>query len=133
VKGSEFKSLKERLITVRHHLEKYTELAPEKRTELEKIKGGISDSEFLLQLKGVDDKDLEAPIQEVVDLACGQLSSSIDTAVRKMSRAVLRMQQEECTRLMQHKIKTEERKVLDDILVDFIQVINKVSAGRRPS
>jgi hypothetical protein len=187
VKGSEFKSLKERLITVRHLLERYTELAPEKRTELiqvvlfednlqraqqifprpdknsqsgytslpsivsgfffgsketdeeslrkelEKIKSGVSDSEFLLQLKGVDDKDLEAPIQVVVDLACGQLSSSIDTAVRKMSHAVLRMQQEEYTRFMQHKIKTEERKVLDDILVDFIRVINKVSAGRRPS
>jgi hypothetical protein len=183
VKGSEFKSLKERLITVRHLLEKSPELAPGKRTELiqavlaegdqraqqmfpkpdkntqsgytslssmvtgffygskdeeahrkeSKIKSGVSDSEFLLQLKSVDDKDLKAPIQAAVDLACGQLSSSIDTAVKKMIHAVQRMQRENCTSSVQREIETEENKVLGGVLLDFIQVVNKVSAGCRPS
>jgi hypothetical protein len=187
VKGSEFQSLKKRLIATRHLLKKYPELAPGKRTELiqavlsegglqrarqifpkpdkndqsgytsvlskvtgffsgsketdeeslrkevEKITRGVSDSKFLLQLKDEDVKDLEAPIQAAVDLACGQLSSSIDKAVKKMTLAVLQMQQEECKRLMRHKIETEERKVLDGLLVNFIQDINKVSAGRRTS
>lgn len=184
VKGPEYQSLKERLIAVRYLLEKYPELAPEKRKELiqavlsednlqraqqvfpkpdqsgktslfskltgffsgsketdeeslrkelRKIKSGTSDSGFLLQLKGVDDKELEAPIQAVMNLACGQLISSIDTAVKKMTHAVLRMQQDECKRSMQREIEAEKRKELRGIFVDFIQVINKVSAGRRTS
>lgn len=187
MKGPEFKSLKKRLIAVRYLLEKYPELAPEKRTELihavlsednlqraqqifprpdkdnhsgkpsliSKLIGffsgseetdeeslrkelkektsGVSDSNFLLQLKGVDDKELKAPIQATVDLACGQLSSSIDTTVKKMTHAVLRMQLDECRRSMQREIEMEERKVLGGILLDFIQVINKISTGRRPS
>jgi hypothetical protein len=183
VKRAEFRSLKKRLITVRHLLEKNPELAPGRRTELvqavlfedpqrtqqifpkpdknnqpsllskfmgffsgsketeeeslridvKKIKSGVSDPEFLLQLKGVDDKDLETSIQAAVDLACGQLSSSIDTAVKKMVHAVLRMQQEECKRSLKHEIETEERKELGDISVNFIQAINRVSAGRRTS
>ena len=103
------------------------------RKELKKKTSGVSDSNFLLQLKGIDNEDLEAPIRTAVDLACGQLSSSIDSAVKKMTHAVLRMQQEECQRSIQREIETEERKVLSSILADFIQVINKVSAGRRPS
>lgn len=93
----------------------------------------VTDSDFLLRLKGVDDKDLEAAIQAAVDLACGQLSSSIDTVVKKMAKAVLRMQQNECRRSLKCKIETEERKELGDILVKFIQAINRASAGRRTS
>jgi hypothetical protein len=187
VKGSEFKSLKERLIAIHHVSEKYPELAPERRTELvqaalsgnnlqraqqifpkpdknnqpgstsvlqkltgflsgprgtdeellrknlKKITNGVSDSDFLLQLKDVDDKDLEVPIQAAVDLACGQLSSSIDTAVKKMSYAVLKMQQDECKRSLQREIETEGWKELRNIFVNFIQAINRVSAGRRTS
>jgi hypothetical protein len=103
------------------------------RKDLKKITNGVSDSDFLLQLKDVDDKDLEAPIQAAVDLACGQLSSSIDTAVKKMSPAVLRMQTDECKRSLQREIETEERKELGDIFVNFSQAINIASAGRRSS
>jgi hypothetical protein len=188
LKGHDFVSLKERLITVRHLLEKCPELVPGKRTELikavlsednlqrvqqifpkpdknnqsgktsslfsmltgffsgsketdeeslrkelKKIISGVSDSNFLLQLKGIDDKELETPIQAAMDLACGQLSSSIDATVRKMTHAVLRMQQEECRKSMQHDVETEKRKVLGGILLDFIRDVNKVSAGRRTS
>lgn len=188
VKGPEFKSLKERLIAVRHLLEKHPEVGPGKRAELiqavlsednlqraqqifpkpdknnqlgktsilwstftglfsgskasdeeslrsdvKKMTSSVSDSDFLLQLKGVDDKDLEAAIQVAVDLACGQLSSSIDTAVKKMTHAVLRMQEDECKRSMQRKVETEERKELSGRLADFIHTVNEVSARRRTS
>ena len=186
VKGTEFKSLKKRLIEALHLLGKHPELAPEKRAELIrailsednlqraqqmfpkldkdsysgktsllskfigfisgsketdeeslrkelKDKTSVSDSKFLLQLKGVDDKDLVTPIQAAVDLACGQLSSSIDSVVKKMTHTVLRMQQEECKRSMQREIEMEERKVLGGILLDFIRVINELSIGRRTS
>jgi hypothetical protein len=45
----------------------------------------------------------------------------------------LRMQQEECKKLMQREMETEERRVLGRKLADFIQVINKASDGRRTS
>lgn len=188
VKGHEFKSLKERLIAVRHLLEKHPEVGSGKRAELiqavlsednlqrvqwifpksdknnqsgkapslwsivtgffsgskatdeeslrtdvKKITKNTSDSDFLLQLEGVDDKDLEVPIQAAVDLACSQLSSSIDSTVKRMTHAVLWMQQEECKRLMQREKETEERKVLSRKLADFIQIINKASDRRRTS
>jgi hypothetical protein len=185
VKGPEFKSLKERLIAVRHLLEKHPEVGPGKRAELiqavlsednlqraqqifpkpeknnqssslwstftglfsgskatdeeslrtdvKKITSSVSDSNFLLQLKGVDDKDLEAAIQVAVDLACSQLSSSIDTAVKKMTHAVMRMQEDECKRSVQRKVETEERKELSGRLADFIHTVNEVSARRRTS
>ena len=188
IKGHEFKSLKERLIAVRHLLEKHPEVDPGKRAELvqvvlsednlqraqqifprsdnnnqsgktsslwstftgyfsgsketdeeslradvKKITSGVSDSSFLRQMKGVNDKDLEAAIQVAVDLACSQLSSSIDTAVKKMTHAVLRMQEDECKRSMQREIEMEERKELDAKIADFIHAINEVSARRRTS
>lgn len=185
IKGHEFKSLKERLITMHHVLEKYPGLSPGKRTELiqdvlsegnlrrarqhfpkpnknnqsgkasslwsaftglfsgskemneESLRAdvkkisSISDSDFLLQLKVVDDEELQVPIQTAVDLACSQLSSSIDTTVVKMTHAVLWMQEEECKRLTRLEIETERRNSLSGKLADFIRVINKVSHGRR--
>jgi hypothetical protein len=184
VKGRKFKSLKERLIAVRHLLEKHPEVGPEKRTEViqailsedyfqrarqifykpekidlwspftvlfsgskgsketdeeslrtdvKKITSSTSDSSFLLQLKGVDDKDLAVAIQAAVDLACSELASSIDIVVKMMTHAVLRMQQDECERFVRREIETDERKALGGKLVDFIQVINKASDGRRTS
>lgn len=184
VKSGEFRSLKKRLITVRHLLEKCPELAPGKRTELiqavlsednlqraqqifpkpdknnhpslwskvtgffsgskdtdekslrmdvKKITSSVSDSQFLLQLKGVHDKDLETAIQVAVDLACSQLSHAIDAAVRKMTHVVLRMQKYECKRSMQREVEPEERKELGCELADFIHAINEVSARRRTS
>jgi hypothetical protein len=188
VKGQEFQSLKERLITVLHLLEKHPQVGPGKRAELiqavlsednirraqrifppksdktnqsgktsslwsivvglfsgsketdeeslrsdVKKKKSVSDSDFLLQLKRVDDKDLEAAIQMAVDLACTQLSSSIDAAVKKMTHRVLQMQQDECKKCMQREIEAEERKEVGGKLADFIHAINEVSARRRTS
>ena len=103
------------------------------RRDVKKLTSRASDSSFLLELEGEDDKDLEAAIQVAVDLACSQLSSSIDTVVRKMTQDVLRMQEDECKRSMQRETETEERKELRGKLAEFIHVINDASARRRTS
>lgn len=103
------------------------------RKELKRITSDISDSDFLLQLKGINDNDLVAPIQRVVDLACTQLSSSIDTVVMKMAQTILRMQQEECKGSIQRDIEAEETDVLHGILLRFIREVNKISSGREAS
>lgn len=173
VNESEFKSLKERLLAVRHLLEKYPELSPGRRTELiqtalsedslqralqispepsllsrpsgfssglkdtkkkaKKITSGVSDSDFLLQLNGIHDKDLGAPIRRVVDLACTQLSYSIDAAVRKMTHDMLQMQQKECKGSIEYEIRAEERKALRGTLMKFIRDVNTISAARGTS
>jgi hypothetical protein len=101
--------------------------------ELKKITSGVTDSDFLLRVKRIDDKDLEAPIRRVVDLACTQLSSSIDAAVMKMTHAVLQMQQDECKGSIQRDIEAKERKELGGLLVKFIRVVNKISARHKTS
>ena len=68
------------------------------RKEMNRVANDVSDSNFLLELRGIEDEDLKNPVQEVVDLAKMQLSLSVDTTVNKLIRAVLRLQQDECKR-----------------------------------
>ena len=189
IKGLEFRSLKERLISVCHLLKNHPDLPPGKRTaliqtfladddlrrtrqahtpkndkdgklswpsfslskitgllsgskgidesslrkELNRITSDVSDAEFLLQLKDIKDKDLVAPIQRVVDLACTQLSSSIHAAVVKMTQAVLRMQLEECQGSIQRDIEADKRELLRGMLLKFIRDVNKISSERGSS
>jgi hypothetical protein len=98
------------------------------RKELNRITNDVSDSEFLLQLEDIKDKDLVAPIQRVVDLACTQLSSSIHAAVMKMTQAVLRMQLEECKGSIQRDIEADQRELLRGMLLKFIRDVNKISS-----
>ena len=46
-----------------------------------------------------------------------------------MTRVMLRMQQNECKRVVLRDIETEKRKVLDGKLVDFIQITNESLHG----
>ena len=103
------------------------------RKEMDKIANGFSDSNFLLELKGIDDEDLKVPIQEAVALANTQLASLGDATVDKLTHAVLRMQQDECKKNIQHEIETEQRKALGGALVNFIRDVNEHSVGRRTS
>jgi hypothetical protein len=103
------------------------------RKEMKKIENDISDSDFLLELKGMEDEDLKDPIHEAVTLANTHLASLIDATVNKMTHLVLKMQQDEAKKNIRHESETEERKVLGAALVKFIQDINKNSAGRRTS
>jgi len=103
------------------------------RKEMKKIANNISDSEFLLELKDIEDEDLTNPIQEATVLAYTQLASSVDATVRKLTHAVLKMQQDECKKNIQHEVETEQRKALGGALVNFIRDVNKSSVGRRTS
>lgn len=103
------------------------------RKEMKKVASDISDSNFLLELKGMEEEDLKAAIEEAEKLAHTQLASFIDLAVNKMTHPVLKMQQDECKKSVRHEVETEERKVLDNARVNFIQDVNKNSAGQRPS
>jgi len=101
--------------------------------EMKKLANNISDSDFLLGLGGIEDEDLKDPIQEAVAIANTQLSSSVNVTVKKLTHAVLRMQQDECKKNIQHEIETRQRNALGGVLVDFIRDVNKNSVGRRPS
>ena len=103
------------------------------RKEMNKMANNVSDSNFLLELKGIEDEDLKVPIQDAVALANTQLTSLVDATVNKLTHAVLRMQQDECKKNIQHEIETEQRKALGGALVNFIRDINKHSVGRRTS
>ena len=98
-----------------------------------KIANSISDADFLLDLKGMDDEDLNAPGREAVDLAHTELSLSIDTTVKNMTHAVSQMQQDERKRGIQQQVEAAQEEVLHGVLVNFIRDINKNSAGRRTS
>src|SRR6266403_2181877 len=164
VKGAEYRTLKERLLSVCHLLKKHPDLAPSKRTGLiqaflaeddirraqrlfskndktkesgktswlsspfSKITGLFSGPTGTQADEVSLDKDLETPMRQAVDLACTQLSSSIDASVEKMIHAVLRMQQDGCKASIQHEIEVEERRALRGTLVKFIRYINKTSA-----
>jgi len=103
------------------------------RSEMKKIADSISDADFLLELKGIENEDLVAQAQEAVVIAYIQLSSSIDATVNQMTRDVLQMQKEECKRKIQFEIETKQRKELDDARTNFIRDVNKKSAGPRTS
>ncbi|SRR5260221_4548573 len=103
------------------------------RKEMKKIADSISDADFLLELKGIEDEDLKAPTLEAVDLARTQLSLSISATVKNVTHAVLQMQQDERKKGIQQQIETEQREMLHDALENFIRDVNKNSAGRRTS
>jgi hypothetical protein len=94
------------------------------KKEMKKMASAVSDPDYLLELKKVNDGDLQSPINEAVALACTQLSTSIDAAVTRMIRAVLQMQQDSCKKVIQLEFEAEERKLLGDVLAAFIREIN---------
>ena len=101
--------------------------------DMRMLAGNISDSQFLLELNGISDTDTRAAIQEIEALAHAQLATVIDTTVKGITRNVLAMQVDSCTRSMQHEMESEGRKSLKSALVEFIRDINARSSGRRDS
>ena len=97
------------------------------------LAGNISDSQFLLDMKGLSDMKTRSAIQEIEAIAHTQLGSAIDTTVKGMTRNVLAMQLDSCTRSMQHEMEGEERKSLNAALTEFIRDVNAQSSGRRDS
>ena len=78
--------------------------------DMRMLASSISDSQFLLDMKGITDPETRSTIQEIEGLAHAQLASAIDATVNAMTRNVLAMQQEYCTRSIQHEMESEERK-----------------------
>ena len=101
--------------------------------DMRMLAGNISDSQFLLDLNGISDTDTRAAIQEIEALAHAQLATVIDATVKGITRNVLAMQVDSCTRSMQHEMESEGRKSLKSALVEFIRDINARSSGRRDS
>ncbi len=103
------------------------------KNEMKKTAAKVSDSQFLQQLESINDEDLRPAAQNAKALAQTELSSSIDVVVKKMTHAVLAMQQDLCGREVQLQVENEEVEVLQSLLVEFIREINKKSAKGRNS
>ncbi|KAI0250873.1 hypothetical protein BJV78DRAFT_1393001 [Lactifluus subvellereus] len=101
--------------------------------DMKNMAANVSDSQFLLDMKTVEEEEMRSAIEEVEALAHNQLAVSIDETVKAMTRAVLAMQQEHCERSIQHQIESEERGSLSDTLSEFIRDINARSAGQHDS
>ncbi|KAI0250892.1 hypothetical protein BJV78DRAFT_1361975 [Lactifluus subvellereus] len=103
------------------------------KNEMRKLADSVSDSQFLIDIKAVEDKELRSTIKDVEQLAHYQLSVIIDKVVDPMARDVLEMQQRYLGRVIQRQTESEKRKVLNDALKDFIRDINAQSVGRGTS
>ena len=103
------------------------------KKEMKKIASAVSDSEFLLGLKSIEIEDLRPAIQEAETLAHTSLLSLIADTVKKMTHAVLHMQQDICKKEIQKNIQTKTARVMRGALVNFIRDLNAKSAGRKNS
>ncbi|KAI9437151.1 hypothetical protein H4582DRAFT_2058133 [Lactarius indigo] len=91
----------------------------------------VSDSQFMQLLQRADDEALRSTVQQAKALAQTELSSSINTVLKTMTRDVLTMQQDLYGREVQLQLENEERETLKGALVEFIREINKKSAERK--
>ena len=103
------------------------------KNEMTKLASSVSDSQFLRDVKASEDKEMRRMIEDVEALAHDQLSALINKTVKKMTPAVLKIQQEQCEKSLKHQIESEERSLLSDALREFIRDINAQSAGKHDS
>jgi hypothetical protein len=101
------------------------------KREMKSLAARISDSQFLLEIKVVDDEVLRPVIQEIEILSHSLLSSIIDTTAGTMARAVVAMQHEDFGRNLRYETESGERRQRSEALVAFIRNLNTLSAGRR--
>ena len=103
------------------------------KKEMKGFAAQLSDSEFLLQLKSIDDKELLPRIQRIEVMAHSLLSSLIDKTVESMAHEMAAMQQEHYRRAIRDELGTEEMSLQNKVLVKFIRELNAHSAGRQDS
>jgi hypothetical protein len=101
--------------------------------DMKVLAGNISDSQFLLDMNGISDAETRSVIQEIEAFAHAQLASAVEATAKRMTRNVLAMQLEFCTRSMQHEMENEGIKSLNCALAEFIRDVNAQSSGRRES
>jgi hypothetical protein len=99
--------------------------------EMKSLAARNSDSQFLIEMKSVDDEVLLPMIQEIEILSYSLLSSIIDMTAGEMARVVVAMQCEAFRRDLQHKIESGERRLQSEALVELIRKLNTLSAGRK--
>jgi hypothetical protein len=98
--------------------------------EMKSLAARNSDSQFLLEMKGVHDEVLRPMIQEIEALSHSLLSSLINTTVDTMARAVMAMQREVFKRTLRCEIENKEMKLQNEALKEFIQKLNARSTER---
>jgi hypothetical protein len=101
------------------------------KKEMKSLAADLSDSQFLLQMKGVQDEALHPMIRDIEVLSYSLLSSSIDATVGAMTGAVVAMQKEVSKTTIRHEIESEEMKLRNEALEDLIRKINARSVGRK--
>ena len=99
------------------------------KRDMKNLAASVSDSQFLLDIKSIEDKEMLTVIKQVDDLVYEELGSSIDKIIKTMSRVVLDMQQQRCGKSLQHEVESQEKNLLRGGLIEFIRDINVLSVG----
>jgi hypothetical protein len=103
------------------------------KRDMKNLAASVPDSQFLLDVKKIGDKEMQTVIKQLDDLVYEQLGSSIDKIVKTMTRVVLDMQQQRCEKSMQHEVEIQEKNLLRSALTVFIRDINALSVGQGDS
>lgn len=101
------------------------------KNEMKRFAAQLPDSQFLSQLKSIDDVELLPIMQDVETIAHSLLSSLIDETVESMTHKMAVTQQEHYNRAIQDKFRIEEVELRNKLLVEFIQGLNAQSAGHQ--
>ena len=99
--------------------------------EMKNLSVRLSDAQFLLDMRDVNDEVLRPMIQETEALSHSLLSPLIDTTVDAMAQAVMALQQDAFRRNIQHDIESDEMKRRNGELAGFIRELNAQSAPRK--
>ncbi len=108
-------------------------IAESLKREMKVLAAQLSDSQFLLELKGVDDEDLLSVVQDIEALAHYLFSSLIDETVEAMARTVTTMQQKHCRRSIRDELNRKEMNLQNKVLVEFIRELNAQSTRGQDS
>jgi hypothetical protein len=99
--------------------------------EMKSLSARLSDSQFLLDMKDMNDDVLQPMILEIEALSYSLLSPLIDTTVGAMAHAVKALQQDVFRRNIQRDIESDELKRRNEKLAEFVRELNAQSAWRK--
>jgi hypothetical protein len=99
--------------------------------EMKSLSARLSDAQFLLEMKDVNDEVLRPMIQEIEALSHSLLSPLIDTTVDAVAHAVMTLQQSVLSKNVQHDIESDEMKRRNEELAGLVRELNAQSAWRK--
>jgi len=97
------------------------------------LAANVSDSQFLLDVKEIGDKEMRTVIEQVETLVYEELGYLVEKTVQTITRVVLDMQKKRCRKSIQQKIESQEKDLLKGGLTEFIRDISALSVGWRDS